>query len=421
MRLLKEGALGFVRVFADGLVVLRDHWPQLVGLFLLGWAGRMGFVWLAVVVSDWSPTVAVLLLPLAPLATLLSLILMLRVTADTLPAFDNLFAAPRRERWRDNLAVATQVLLPFLAVYASQGLLRDDTRLFLYDSTFDEWVNTGLADIDFGRATYAEGWALVAMVVGALALRKVISLTGVAKKAVAWAFAATYLEALWMVTFAQSLKSMIESLTTWVTSRAIVAQVLDWWNALLASLPQIVAPIEAVLGAIGGVLEQAGNLVVVPVAWLAIGAAVYGQKLKDGEPIATHEDVTQRLAKVPNPVRRVVAQTVEPVTTPIKEAATAIGRVAAAGVVPMVLFCIVFVVASQMKVLVAAGFRVVVGPQEPWLLYSLEPYSILLQRLVYFTLALALLAAAVNTVVLAQRNSAGEAPAEVQDGMASTA
>lgn len=422
MRLVREGALGFVRVFADGLGVLRDHWPQLVGLFLLGWSGRMAFLWLAVAVSDWSPTLAVLILPLAPLSTLLSLILMLRVTADTLPAFTGLFEGGRAERWRSHLAIAAQVLLPFLAVYASQGLLKDDARLFLHDSTLDEWMNTSLTELDWGRATYAEGWLWVAMVVGALALRKVISLTGVAKKAVAWAFAATYLEALWMVTFAQSLSTLIEQVTEWVTSRAIVATVLDWWAALLASLPQLVKPVEAFLTFVGGVLEQAGNLVVVPVAWLAIGAAVYGQKLSNARPVEGHEAVTARLAKVPNPVRRVVAQTVEPVTTPIKDAVGAIGRIAAAGVVPMVLFCVVFVVASQVKVLVAWLFRLAVGPRDALLLYALEPYSIMLQRLCYFVLALALLAAAVNTVVLAQRRQTAEdAAVQDQEGTLSTA
>ena len=34
------------RLLADTGRVLRDHWPQLVGLCLLGIIGRMGFLWL---------------------------------------------------------------------------------------------------------------------------------------------------------------------------------------------------------------------------------------------------------------------------------------------------------------------------------------------------------------------------------------
>ena len=36
------------RLLADTGRVLRDHWPQLVGLCLIGIIGRMGFLWLAV-------------------------------------------------------------------------------------------------------------------------------------------------------------------------------------------------------------------------------------------------------------------------------------------------------------------------------------------------------------------------------------
>ena len=87
----------------------------------------------------------------------------------------------------------------------------------------------------------------------------------------------------------------------------------------------------------------------------------------------------------------------------------------------MVLFCLVFVIASQVKVGVAWLFRVAVGPRDPDLLYAIAPYNDLLQRLAYFTLTLVLLAAAVNAVVMGQRARATTAAQEIQPAEATTA
>jgi len=411
---LTSALRGVGTILADGFRVLLAHWPQLVGLFLAGWAARMAALWLVVLVSDVSPTVAIFLLPLAPMATLTSLVLMVRVTSESLPAFRDLFTGVSpRERWRSNLAATAQVLVPFLAVYASQGLLADDARAFIYDATADEWMNAPLGSYDFGRAAdYASGPALLALIVVVLILRKVIMLAELGKKAVIWSFIATYLEVLWLVTLVHALTNQIEAISAWITSRRLISGFLDWWNAFLAALPHIGG--RTFVEFVGGIVSSMGDLVVVPVAWLAIGAAVYGAKLAGRREFETPEQVTERLNHIPSPVRRVVAHAVEPVTSPIKDTVTAIGKVASAGTIPMVLFCLVFVIAAQVKVAVAWVFRTAVGPRDPWILYSLAPYSTMFQRLFYFVIALSLLAAAVNAVVLGQRATADAAPESQQ-------
>lgn len=130
MRFLSE-ALGALRdVVVDGLGLLARHWPALLGLFLLGAAGRRAFMWLAVATADVNRTLGILILPLAPICTLLSLVMMLRATAQSLPAFADFATsgATRQERLRGHLVVATEVLVPFLTVYAAQGLLKQDLR-----------------------------------------------------------------------------------------------------------------------------------------------------------------------------------------------------------------------------------------------------------------------------------------------------
>ena len=110
MNLLTDALRTTARVFIDGARVLIAHWPELIGLFLAGWAGRTGFLWLTTAVSNVSPTAALFVLPFAPLATLLSLVLMLRATAPTLAAFRGVVEAlSLRARWRDDLTVASQL------------------------------------------------------------------------------------------------------------------------------------------------------------------------------------------------------------------------------------------------------------------------------------------------------------------------
>lgn len=398
-------ALG--RMFVDGARVLAAHWPQLVVLFLLGWAGRMGILWLTTIVSDWSPTLAVLILPFAPLCTLVSLVLMLRAMAPTLSAFDNLVEpAPLGKQVKDHLTVAAQVLLPFLAVYASAGLLQQDVRVFLYDSVADEALNTNIQSLDYGRANYAEGWVLIAMIVGALVLRKLITVLELGKKHLAWAGVGTYLEVLWMVTLAQSLSSRLTEFTDWVLSRNVIAGLITWWEGVVdwfrSWVGWLVAAIEWLIATTGGM----GSLIIIPVAWLAIGAAVYGHDLKAKElKVETHEEVNARINKVPQPVRRAVAHAAEPVTTPVKGVLTAIGKIASAGIVPMALFCVVFAVVAQVEALVAQLMRFIIGPGEPNRQYALEPFATMAERGVYFMLAMVLLAAAVNVVVESQRAS----------------
>lgn len=409
---------GIVQVLADAGRVLAEHWPQLVGLFLAGWIGRLGFLWLAIAVMPFSPTLSVLILPLAPMATLLSLVLMVRFTAETLPAFASLFEqTSTRERWRSNLEVAAQVLLPFLALYAAQGLLSADTRLFLVESNTDLYLTRGEAT---KAAEYAQGPFLIGLIVLAIVARKAIGILDLGKKSLGWAFAATFLEVLWIVTLAKALSTQLDAVTDWVTSRAVIAQCLDWWAQVQAWIPKIPV-LREVVAAVSTFLKHAGDLVIVPVAWLALGATVFGTQLQAKDdfgrftPPIKHDAVTRRLKAIPSPVKRYAAQAVEPVTTPVKDTLAALSKIASAGVIPMVIFCLIFAFVSQLKVAVALVFRHFFGAAEPWLRWALSPYSDFLQAGLYFVITMALLGAAVNAVVLGERHRA----ASVEDVEAS--
>lgn len=389
-------------VLVDGLKVLWRHWPALLGWFLVGAIARRAFLWLAVWCADVNRTLGVLVLPLAPISTLLSWVMMLRCTAGSLPAFSSLTrTSSRREAVKTHLTVAAEVLVPFLALYASQGLLRADTRLYIFSNTADEWMNKGFG-AHFERSSIGPAWVLAALVVMALVIRKVIAGFELGSKSLGWSALNGYVEALWMITLGAVLTSRIDWVREWVTSRQVVDQVLDFYHRMIAWAGPIGAVFEQVMTALNTLLSSMSTLVVVPVAWLAIGAAVYGSKIPEGG-LPTGERHTQRLQRIPSPVRRMVAQGLEPVTTPVKDTASAISRVAAAGIVPMVMFCVVFVLANSLMTAVAWLERLLVGPLDPSLFNAVVPHFELAQQAVYFVVAMGLLAAAVNTVVSNQR------------------
>ncbi|MFV0406950.1 MAG: hypothetical protein ACK5LN_09040 [Propioniciclava sp.] len=240
--------------------VLAAHWPQLVVLFLLGWAGRMGTLWLVTEVSDVGPTLAVLLLPFAPMCTLVSLVLMLRVMADSLPAFsDMLIGLSLRARVRDDLTVAGQVLLPFLAIYVSAGLLREDARVFLLDSFADEFLNTNAGHMDYGRADYVSGWVLLVFIVVALALRKTIALLDLTGRHLAWAGIAVYLETLWIVTLVNEVSIRFEELRTWVETRQVIHTLMDSWDQGHTWVRELSAPVTAIIDGVSAFLGSLGR------------------------------------------------------------------------------------------------------------------------------------------------------------------
>lgn len=401
MRAVLEPFEGLFTVLTDGLRVLARHWPALLGWFLVGAIGRRAFLWLSVWSAGHNRTLGVLVLPLAPICALLSLVMMLRTTADSLPAFAELTRpSGRRESIRTHLVVATEVLVPFLAVYASQGMLRDDVRQFIYSNTTDEWMNKGFA-ADWGRSSIGPGWVLAALVVIALVVRKAIAGFELDRRSPAWSALNGYVETLWMITLGAVLTTHITRLKEWVMTRAVVAGIVDAYQQVVTWLGDFAAPVTAVIGWLGDLLSSMSTLVVLPVAWLAIGAAVYGSKIPEGG-LTAPQRRTQQLQRIPSPVRRLVAQGFEPVTTPVKEVLTSISRVAAAGIIPMVLFCLVFVLANEVSTGIAWLEWHLVGPIDPLLHYAVRPYLELAQQAGYFMVSMALLAAAVNRVVASQ-------------------
>lgn len=404
------------RLLADTGRVLRDHWPQLVGLCLLGIIGRMGFLWLALWGSNFHGAVGVLILPFAPLSTLISLMLMLRVTSETLPAFQGTYRGSTvLERWYYHFMITARVLVPFIAAYASQGLLAQDSRYYVQDVYYDVSTSSIVTSVA-PRLDYAEGWYLLLLVVVTLVLRKAISITDVFRRSTVAALGAMYLESLWVVTLAKAFLSKFKEILQWIRERAVIDNLAKAWEAFSAWLGPVGDAVRAAVEWVAGLGGGFSTLVVIPLAWLAIGAANYQADLASSE-MPTPKGVAMRLGKLSERSRRVLAEIAEPVITPLRHFWGALSRIIVAGPAPIVIFCLSFVVVNQSQVGAAWLLHEAIGPRSPTLHLALFPYLDAASQLVGSVLGMALLAAAVNLVVGGKRLS-GASRGEAGNGAA---
>lgn len=387
---LTNALLDIVRVPWMAAILLWRHCPALLAACLLGLGVRQGFVWLGVVVSEHSSTAAILLLPFAGLTMLVALIAMLWLMQPSLPQLGEEATGPGSGGIGATIASLTGLLIPFLAVYASQGLLSEDGRSFVYTAVNEEAQSSFFA-MDFGRTSIASGWGLVAFVLVVFALRRAIELFGLEKRWTGFGLLGAYLEALWLMTLGATVASWFQQIAQWITERRIIAGILSAWS----DLTQWLGPVGRVLDAAVGLLTGMSEVVVVPVAWLTVGALVYGAELKARETSARRTG-SRRL----EPARRAVRAASKPITAPVEAAWGSLRKVAVAGIMPMVFFCLVFVVATQVSLVAGNAARWLLGPHDAMLSVAVEPYATLVARVCYFLVAIPLLAAAIERIIV---------------------
>lgn len=408
-------------VLRNGAVLLWQYWPTLLTIFLFGQALRAGALWGAMLTTKWSPLAGALLVPLAPLATVAALILALRVVAPSLrwatfrgtPGAEEREAAHESRRAsrgsvvEDRLALLASTLIPFFAVYAAQGYLREDTRQFLNDTASDEFLNNadfwlGTGKINFERTLIAEGWWFWGAVAVAFGIRWLIERLDLPKKGTGWGWLAAYVEVTWVTLFATGLMNKIGEWTDWFKNRQAAASAQQAYERVTESLGGPGQLIDQVLAFIAGAIGKADAIILIPMAWLTVGAVVYGRTLtqaKKAEPGARAKQWSERVKKVPSPVRRVGQEVFGGAISRFNGLAGALRTFARAGLAPMLLFCLVFVLAKQAEVGTAWVLRWAMGPQDPDWMVVITPYLTLIRRGVYTVLMVALLAAAVDRML----------------------
>lgn len=390
-----------------GVLLLR-HWPVLFALVFAGFAARRGVTLVAVQASKLDGVFGFLVFALVPVAVMTALVLMLRVLSRSLPA--TTADGEPGQRFR-TLAHVASVLLPFIVVYASYDYFADDRSTYLLEVFQDEHskaeaiTDPSALTLD-ERLPFTLNTTLIVVSVTALVLRFLLGLR--ADKLWSWiGFVRAYLEVLSLTLVAVFVSSVSDKVLPFIEHRRAYQAALAAWHQIVAQLGPLEEPVRAVGAWFSELFLSLEYVLVVPLAWLIVGAVVYGQSLGTPplNPKAARRAVraARRWAKLPAPIRKLGAASTANVRETMAPLAHSFRLLAHAGKVPMLLFCVLFVAVQTLPTWLWELERTLIGAQdvnEVWRPLS-GPLSTL-NDAVSMVLLLCLVAATVDRVLRVQ-------------------
>ncbi len=261
--------------------LLVRHWPALVAWYLAGTLGRYVGLEVAGFVGGYTAIGGILLLPLAILAKLVSVVAMFLVLRDGMARLGAI-APPPSDRRARRLAFRDAMLssvLPFMAVYAVLGFLREDVAAYL-DTALQVKNGREIAGVVTGAAVDTSGsvdeltWEPWTIAVVVLAFAGRWAWNRWKERMPRWtSLVATYLEGLWVFLAAYFVGEALGQVTGWIQSR----RAMDWLGQVRAAVGDWFAPLGWIWDGIGTLIRETGDLIVVPLAWLTIAGVIYGQ------------------------------------------------------------------------------------------------------------------------------------------------
>ncbi|MEV7619670.1 hypothetical protein AB0N59_05950 [Microbacterium sp. NPDC089321] len=355
---------------ATGRVLWR-HWPALLLWFFAGVVARYFIIQLAGFAGGYNSTLGMLILPLAVLARLISFVGMFLVVRDGLRNLQAIAPVPEDARERRTAFVGSLMasILPFYAVYAAAGNLKEDAA---------EYANIALA-ISFGNnLSAAVGGRTVTEQDVALEVSLgpwVLLIIGLAYAGRwAWkkwsdrlprfaALVAVYLEVVWVAFAVALIGDATSAVQGWVDTR--VAMV--WLDGVRTWVGEQLAPLAAVWDAIGWLLGEAGGIILQPLAWLMIAGVIYGQtivaeKLRIENRLL--ERAKARAERVPSAIRRRAGDLGDELTSRFRPIGRAIVLMWRAGPIMIAAYVLLYTVALALEPLGRLAIVSLIGPQE---------------------------------------------------------
>ncbi|MFT4286284.1 hypothetical protein [Nocardioides sp.] len=400
-------------VLIDAGRLLLRHWPVCLTLALLGSAWRGAMLWAAVAVSDWNGIAGRSLLILAPLGFLVPFVIMLRRFQPDLPQLAAASAVsapddPTTRRERRLIDVATSVLVPFLAVYVSYGFLSDDIASFVNEAGSDELgqavenIFGGASnDVDWHRV-FVPHWQVLAMII---ALAWIVRfLLGKAEQRWSWigiAVLGALVETYWTSNAATYIEKGKEQAATWLDTRVAVDSARDRYHDVVAGLGDLAHPVDTVIGWLWGILGSFDAVVVVPLAWITVAAVVVGHTLAPPPPI--RHPVLDRTRSWPRPIRALlsgIGQVFDDVRSRFSGLVNGLRLLGRAGLLPMLIFALAFLLALRAPYAVSWVWRLISGPEPTATFLAFSPIEVAVGEALQWVVLAALLAAAVDRLML---------------------
>lgn len=271
-------------------------WPLLLAWFFGSWLAHAALVRLAGWAGNYEALWGLLILPLAVLVKLAGFVGMFLSVRPALRHYERLDAVTgTRQRWG---ATVLTGLIPFLVIYIAWGMISDDVIAYGRASA-DQFS----ADTQNRPLALTVGVMTVTFVLVAFALRFVLG--RLAKRLPPWVGAFTaYLEAAWLITAALALKDILAGVPQWFATRRMFAWIVDG----IAELREQFAWFAVIGDALTWTLGAIGDVLLQPLAWLALAGIVFASALprrtrSAGRTARLREAASRRWRRMPRPVR----------------------------------------------------------------------------------------------------------------------
>lgn len=279
-----------------GLILLRRGWLMAL-IYAAGAVANFALIQGIGRLGAYNDIGALLLMPLPILARMFAIVGMLLVARAELRYLGVI--APLPDERRERRAALGRALLggivPFFTFYLAWGYLASDWSDYLNVALLERetvgWMDLAAWQEAGGGEGYEPrewGFEVGEVAVSPLSIGILIAAFGLkwalgrwGRRFGVWAtMASIYLEGLWVLISALTLADLIGMFTTWVDGR--VAMV--WLDDVTAWIGQFLAPLAWAWEALLWIVEQAGVVLLLPAAWLAIAGTVYGQAVKAQAP-----------------------------------------------------------------------------------------------------------------------------------------
>ncbi|UNK71323.1 hypothetical protein [Microbacterium sp. H1-D42] len=268
-------------LISTGRSLLR-HWPVLLAWYLGGLLVHALVIEVAGFVGAYSATLGFLVLPIAVLARLVSMVAMFVVLRESLAELGAIAPLPDspRERRRSFLSALLASILPFVAIYWAQGMLREDVNAYLaramQEFTDRVWLSLDDApidNIDTGINVPISIWT-IAIIVVAFAARWVWARWS--SRLPGWlASLAVYFEIVWVFFSVLVIGDITDKVQGWIDTRTAVVA----FEQMRTDLLDAIAPLAWLWDGVLWLVGLAGPILLAPLAWLTVAGVVYGQAI----------------------------------------------------------------------------------------------------------------------------------------------
>lgn len=343
-------------------------WPQLLAWYLAGQSVRWAAIVIAAPLTADNTLGALLIVPIAVLARLVSYIGMFLALRRAMPGYravsgNDVEFGSAREAATEFLNVLLVSIGPFFTLYALLGLLAEDIRTY---------GNLAFRHTALGDPTFdASGPLVVVVVVVALGLRLLLRFFG--RKLPGWVgIFEVYLEATWILVALTGLTQVFGAFVQWFQDRQLVA----WIAGAREWLSSLWEPLRIAFLGVDWALPVALQVVLLPLAWLLIAGIIYVRALADVEADALPagartrlQSVLDRLPKLLRRNRRILTGAWEDIGAPILLSLRMMRRT---GVLQLAIYLAAYGVLYVLTYWGTRGVLLLVGAHEVgwWLDYS---------------------------------------------------